>query len=514
MIRASVVIAVPLSNPTASFIQIGDPDSCGFELNLATCGGLFNYIQGVNAQDTASRIAIALNGGCTDPTLVDARTNRRLVATVFDRTITITFDIDEACCGDPVYVYDDHFSTVQWDQTRDTFVVECQSFPPGLDEIDCSQYPPNTHIFRFRFINNGVVFGAGGTDYRYAIDPIGSPGEPPNCQFSIGAFYYLGLSVKSYATENEFYDGWAQTITDVRWLPFYNGSVTHLGNGVMEVVTSIDAWTDRLPAIDLCDGLQLACIYVGSITNIGLDYETIVQGCCIPSPEVPPDSPVIEEPTTIPPPATDVRAYDYDTFICCPGLVPGGVVGCYLTDRDFYSNVCTDADDIIQTIVNSADTWYELCINKYVSELTLEEQRDSNGVRFVHTLNSAVSFVSQENRNAFLHLSQRPLIAILKDGYGQYWFMGETTPVRLREIKGTTGQQTSGGNGYTFKLIDTNRWHLKRVSSVFVEGDELTPGINITGSTVCADQDPEGNVNVFPLRNCYIFDFNGNFLND
>ena len=56
----------------------------------------------------------------------------------FDRTITITFDIDEACCGDPVYVYDNKGSTVQWDETRDTFIIECEPFPLGLDEIDCS----------------------------------------------------------------------------------------------------------------------------------------------------------------------------------------------------------------------------------------------------------------------------------------------------------------------------------------------------------------------------------------
>ena len=54
--------------------------------------------------------------------------------------------------------------------------------------------------------------------------------------------------------------------------------------------------------------------------------------------------------------------------------------------------------------------------------------------------------------------------------------MGETTPVRLREIKGTTGQLVSGGNGYTFKMIDTNRWHLKRVVDGVCGGRRINTG--------------------------------------
>ena len=108
-----------------------------------------------------------------------------------------------------------------------------------------------------------------------------------------------------------------------------------------------------------------------------------------PNARSPPESPVIDEPTTVPPPATDVRAY----MTTLPSyVVPQLFAGensqhatspieiftlMYVPMRRYYS----------KTIVNSADTWFELVINRYMSELTLEEQRDSNGVRFVHTPN-------------------------------------------------------------------------------------------------------------------------------
>lgn len=513
MVRASFTFAVPNTAPRLSRIQVGDPDSCGFDL-FFECGGLGSgSVGGVNAQDTALVIADAINASCSDPSLVDARANRNIVATVYDKYVTLEFDLDAECCGTDYVLYDDSNQTAIW-QPLGAGQIECQDFPPELAEIDCTQYPPNQHIFRFAFKNLGTVFGASGTDWRYTLDHVDAPtgGDPPDCTAG-GSGYYVQLSTKFYPTEEEFYDGWAQFLTYISWLPNYGGSVTHLGNGVMEVVTDIATWTEKKPLLDICAGLIVQCRYDGVISDPSLEVVEITQGCCIEEPETPPPSPDIEEPPIVTPPTTDPKAYDYLNLDCCPPTQAGGIVRVIVLDRDLYQNICLDALGQIESIVTASNTWLELCLPKWVSALSITEERSDNGLRFIHVVDSATFPVSQTARNAFLRLGQRPMVAILEDAGGTHWFMGEYNPVRLRNIKGTTGTHNGGGNGYTFQLLETSRYHLRKINQSFIDT------INVTGVENCGDPVPEFAVNIYPKRNCFIggngvdFDFRNNFIN-
>lgn len=505
MIRASVSISIPNSNPRIAKIQIGE--DCGFTL-VFQCSPHIPYIQGVNAQDTAINLANAINVDCSDPTILSARTFNNIVASVFDKTLTLSFDIEEGCCGTAVKVYDDNDLEISLG-TRGGVTIQCQAFPPGLDQIDCSQYPPNTHIYRFRFVNNGVVFGESGTDYRYVVDLI--TGLIPGCFDAVaqGVSYLNLLSPKAYNSELEFYNGWASALEQYIWANAYDGTVRHLGNGIMEVTTSIL----RLP--NVCLGLGINCGYYGAVVSPTFGNETIVQGCCIPQPEVPPDSPVLDPPPSYNPPVLDPNAYKIKPFPCCPIITPGGILELYAIDRALYSHVCLDNNGVVQEVVTASNTWLKLCLNQTQTRLTIEESRGKEGVRYIHTVEATINTLSQEARNAFEHLAQRPLLLILKDGRGAYWLMGEWNPTRMREVKGTSGTWTGGGSGYTFKFIETNRFHLREVAKEFVEGDGMyRVPISTDGTENCSNIIPEGDKNLYPFLNCYLYDNRNFFLNN
>lgn len=504
-VRGTIIFNVPLSNPSISRIAL----ECGLEISF-DCG--FGFYQGADAQETASLIGDAINFACNSATILDLRTNNNIVASVFDRTVTIELDVDDTCCGQNVEIFDKDDSPEAWTPIRGGRVLTCEPFSPDLSTIDCTKYPPNTHIFRFKFINDsGTIFGAGGSDYRYAVDPSNAltGGIVPDCISSLT--YYPQLSVITYATENDFYNGWAQFVNDAVWTPSYNGTCTHLGGGVMEMITDIATWNARFPESPICEtGLSVVCVFQGEPTNDGLNAEIIAQACCIPTPEEPPVDPEFPTPEEIQQPL-DARCFSILEFICCKFGAPG-VSRLIAMDRVYFGGVCLDEEGRISYIETGNRAWTELCVKFSATQLSAEEQRDENGVRYVHTLNTQVGVMTHENRNTIMKLAQRPLLLIVQDVNKRYWLMGEMYPVRTREHKSTTGA-TSGSSEHTFVFTDTSTHHIREITKDFVEGNGYNDGI-IIGTVDCDNLTPNIDVELDPLRTCYLFDKKALFLND
>lgn len=501
MTTLQLQFVVPNSNPALTRIELG----CGLELNFVS-GHVF-FIRGNSAQDTAQAIADAINFDSTALSIVNARNLYNLRATYSDRYVNIELDYDDACCGENFYLYDDENNAETWQPPRGAYVVECQAVPPGLDEIDCTQYR-GKHVYRFKFVNpGGVLFGVGATDYRYVIDVIAGILSPP-C-FLAPSYYYL-LSPSQYATEAEFFDGWASAMASYIWASAYGGTVTHLGTGIMEVVTDIETWNNYFapnPPPPLCSGLGVNCGYVGSITNPGFDIQEIVQGCCPIVPEVPPPDPEYDPPTD-PPIAFPGFCLSIPSFLCCAFGAPG-IQRVIAIDRKVYEGICLDADGKIIEIKTGLYAWTEFCFNFASARLTATEERDNNGYRYVHRLTMSADVMSQENRNALMHLANRPLMVIIEDKNNRYWMLGEDYPARVRAHKSDTA-----GTNHTYEITDTSRKHIREVLKEYVEGDgAYYPGI-IIGEITCDDLTPEGDVPLDPLRPCFLFDKKDLFLNN
>lgn len=514
---------VPNSVPHLQRIEIGSPSSdCYIELDFTE--GHTNYLEGINPVQFANIIVDAINFSSTNATIIDARTNRNIVAVARNQLVEIEMQAGAECCGLPILIKDEYGLSTDW-TPRGGLVSECEDFDPTLSEIDCTnpdyQYK---HVFRFQFVDDGsVIYGNTGTDYRMVIDPTYAIIP---CYSAPLSLYDTRLSPYVYANFDEFVNGWARTMNDVYWSVLYGGTVVHLGNGVIEVITDLPTWWTRFPVSDpesesydpekdICiDGLGLNCTYSNTVVNPNLEWVYIAQGCCIPVPETPPPDPVIDPETDQPPPILNDREYALRLFACCGINGAPGIRRLIAMDALFYRGVCLDADGVIDSVLYAGEYWAELCTNIWGMSLTVTQQLDEQGFRFENTLPVTINVMRQLHRNGIMHLLYRPLVVIIQDMNNRYWFLGEYFPVRARQNVSTTGALTSGSSQHKFTLVETNYHHPREINKAFIEGDAYRPPLNVASFVDCSTQYPQGDTYVNPLRNCFINPFANNFIND
>lgn len=461
---------------------------------------------GANANEKAQNLADLINFDSENASVVFLRVNKSLTATVVNNIVTINVLIDDSCCESEGYI--SHLGDEEPISKGDglPFIgaasnMQCYPIVPTLEE-NCASYPDRRHIFRFRFLpQTGFVFGLTGTDYRYVIESSAS--TPVDCKQAVSVQQYeSGLSTLFYDTPTDFYNGWAST-ANLFWLNNYNGTITHLGDGVMEVVTDIDVWNNRLP--DICSiGMYVQCVYVGEVISPAFDIEDIGQFCCIEPPYVPPPDPTIDPPKDISEEIyQDGNCDNYTMFDCCEyGLA--GIKRIMFQDRKHFVKVCLDAFGIINTIETESSVWFEPCLNK-TTTLTADLQNNENGYKWLHTLDCSVNVMTHLNRAMLQDLLYKKLIIIIIDNNDRAWFMGEDFPAKITTMRSTTGGESTN---HFFTLVSESRHHVRGVKSDFVE--TITPNVNVDCSIYIGT--PLEPYFLWQLKDCFLYDMRDNYL--
>lgn len=476
------------------------------DLQITTGLGLVG-VNGVNANDTATNLALRINTSLSDATLISLRTYNSLVATVVNNVVTVEFFAEPICCDYDVFLIP------QEGKGGNPFINAVTQIicfdPEDLPDVDCDNYEDGTHVFRFQFVPQvGFIFGAGGTDYRYIVDPANL--VVPACLQGTPFQYNASLSTLNYPNSQAFYDGWAANLQGYYWAPLYAGTVTHLGQGVIEITTNIDIF-NAVTGSDICNiGLDVQCTYVDTITSPGFTIIPISQTCCFATHPPPYIDPVITPPPTIPF-EVDIQAacYQFAGFDCCL-LGAGGIDKIYIANWEFYKNtnpnivtippigITTDLLGKVTSINLLDNKWYELCVKG-----SLNIEKDNSG--WQHTLELTVTVMTYINRIMLLQLVQRGLIVIVKDMNGRYWFLGEDAPMRTFNESSSTGGDSSG---YAFSMQGVQGCIAREIYPSVIEG------LNINDFNQCADYVGQalGTYTLWQLRNCILWDLRNNNL--
>lgn len=504
IVQGSFTISIPIISTFIKMIKIGEDASC-FNIDLRDVN-YPNGATGANANAQAQNLSDLLNFATTNSSVVFLRNNNNLNATVLNNIVTVNLLIDDVCCGaqgwitalgdeEPIEGKPFNFAGAVSDMT-------CSPVIP-LSAEDCGNYPPNSHIFRFRFINDlGLVFGALGDDYRPIVNPANTI---TSCLEGSPLQYQQSLSTQNYPDLINFCNGWSANLQGYFWAPLYNGTVTHLGNGVIEIVTDIAAWEARsLP--DICTvGIGVQCTYVGTPVSAGLTVEFINQYCCIPEPPQPPIPPVIKPPKNINEDiVTDEGCDFYTLFDCCKyGL--GGVKRVIFQDRANFQGVCLDLFGIITAINTTSPVWFEPCLNSATS-LSINMQNDEKGIRFNHELKCGINVMTHFNRLGMMELLYKKLIVIIVDYNNRAWLLGEDYPVKIRGINSETGGASSN---HFFDFVNESRRHARGVKQEIIDNLLINQPVDC-GYYVGL---PLGTFTLNELKDCFLFDMKDNYLN-
>jgi hypothetical protein len=504
IVQGSFTIAVPIISTFIKTIKFGLDASC-LNIDLRDIENP-NGATGANANAQAQHLADLLNFLSTNVSVVFLRNNNNLNATVLNNVVTVNLLIDDACCDEQGWITpngdEEPVEGKPFNFAGAVSDMACSPVIPPSAE-DCGNYPPNSHVFRFRFINDlGLVFGALGDDYRPVINPLSTI---TGCLEGSPFQYNPSLSTQNYSDLISFCNGWCANLQGYYWAPLYNGTATHLGGGVIEIVTSIQAWADKsLP--DICSvGLGVQCTYVGTPVSGGLTTEIIEQYCCVPDPPSPPVPPIINPPKNIDETiVTDESCEFYTLFDCCQ-YGRGGVKRVIFQDRANFQGVCLDLFGIITAINTTSPVWFEPCLNDNTS-LTIEMESNEKGIRFNHTLNCGVNVMTHFNRLGMMELLYKKLLVIIVDYNDRAWLLGEDYPVKIRAMSSNTGGESSN---HFFDFINESRRHARGIEK------ELVDNLLINQPVDCGDYIgvPLGTYTLNELKDCFLFDMKDNYLN-
>lgn len=465
---------------------------------------------GANANEIASNFAARFNNGgaSNDLVLIDLVLSHSAVATSNNNVVMIEFFADDVCCEHEVFISDD----IEPGAGNPIFTgavsnIQCDEYE--YTPINCINYPPRTHIFRFQLeALPGMVFGTFGTDYRYVIDL--ATGIVP-CISASPFQFDSRLSTKNRNSFLEWCNMWAQVLNDYYWAPWYAGSVVHLGGGFFEVTTSIDLINQRTGG-DICmDGLGIQCTYIAPIINPGIFDTVFGNFCCIPQPPPPYVDPEFE-PVFVPKYEQNLSqlCYNAPDFDCCL-YGAGGIDKIYITDWSYYwdnpyDNIApitpigieTDLAGKITSLTLIENKWLEICCE---AGLTVTQNNNA----YNHVLECTKAVMSAGNRLMIEYLRTSRLLIIVKDMNGRYWFLGENAPMRTFEINCTTGGDDSLNS---FTISGTQFCICREIYQSVIDT------LNLTNSNNCDNYIgvPMSPLSLWEVRNCFLYDLRNNFL--
>lgn len=130
----------------------------------------------------------------------------------------------------------------------------------------------------------------------------------------------------------------------------------------------------------------------------------------------------------------------------------GGLQKLYLTDKDSVTSVTSSSGHISAfTMAGSpAAVFYEFEFNRNTASFDEPQPINvENGSAYVEQkITLAIPRRDTAKRNVIVTLAQRDLVAIVKDGNGIYWYVGEVNGLLLTENTGGSGLAKADGSKY------------------------------------------------------------------
>lgn len=521
--RARIVISMPVLNRQINItgICIGNGlHHLDFTDGEAPTGLALTTIFGdPNPSENVNRLADYINNSSA---LAADRTALNLVATTYNTIVTLELDADPSWCDQTIVVEHTNSGGV-FDCGGDAGIHYYYPFAGKVSEvscgcactdcIDCGAYPSDAYVLRFLFHDNEPIGDREGADVAYVLKVGRGVTYIQNWDGGdievVGGFDVVGnlfrgnnplaLSYWDYGNNlDEFCAGWAAYYMDVWNRDGFLYSVSHVGDGLMEVVASRSAWAGR--------GVDLEAVGLGVSQNInvdgygdhyagtfvGLEPEIIAEQSCLGD-----DGPVTTDPPPVddtdppgPPPPyvvpdnTLTDCLESWTLQGCAFSVPG-VQKLWVMDFRFLTRLCLDAVGVITAIEAPGGIWTRVNLRDAATAMTIDEQDDDDGLRYLVVVSCAVPRMNAANRRALTTLKSRRLCVVLQDQNGAYWFVGARPfPVRLR-LAGGTGRRGDGANEYTFTLTGVERVPPREVAAAVITGDGYNPPL--PESHDCAD---------------------------
>lgn len=510
LVQASFTITVP---PPQSFYNPPIKRLLFFDGFLLSCASMNfvnedypNGVTGVDANDKAQNLADHMNFLSLSPSVVSLRDNNNLLANVSGNIVTVNLLIDDTCCGKEGSMT--NLDEGELSQYPPQFVgavtpIQCEQLV-DIPDMNCANYPPNSFIYRFQFINDsGTTFGQYSTSWFYFIE-VNITGTPI-CR-AVGQYEIIpGLATTAYNSYAEFLEGWPVQLSTY-WGPVYNGYATHLGNGIMEVVTDIQLWNDRTGS-DICSvGMEVNCGYYGEVITPGLSTYFVDELCCAGIPPPPPDA-TIDKPviTELPKYLLPAECFFVQDFACVHTNVVL-IEKLYYLPFSCYMSSYWDNDDVITQLNTTTSQWRTYSLNKGTT-LEVTNEHTSKGIRWLHSVTGGYEQMNYIHRRVMLQMLHQRLLVVIKDYNGIYWLLGEQEGMRFQELASVN---TAEYNGNNWKLTCNSRYYAKTIAKSLGENIETQAEYALNCASLVGV--PLAGYTLFELSDCFLFDMRNNFL--
>jgi len=134
----------------------------------------------------------------------------------------------------------------------------------------------------------------------------------------------------------------------------------------------------------------------------------------------------------------------------------GGVLKVWLTDLDSVTSVTATSGHISAITMGGspASVFYEFEFNRNTASFEENEpiNIENGSAYYMQTITLVIPKRDVDKRNTIKTLAQRDLIAIVKDGNGIYWLVGEENGLLLTELTSGSGLTKADGSKYTLVL--------------------------------------------------------------
>jgi len=134
----------------------------------------------------------------------------------------------------------------------------------------------------------------------------------------------------------------------------------------------------------------------------------------------------------------------------------GGILEVYLANQADVASITKTSGKVTAITMETSKKFYRYQFNKETGSMSSNYQvNDANGTKYVQTdLLMVFNRMETDKRIEITAMAQGELYAIVKDGNGLYWLLGEYEPVTLGAGDGLTGTARADRNGYSVTLRD------------------------------------------------------------
>lgn len=163
----------------------------------------------------------------------------------------------------------------------------------------------------------------------------------------------------------------------------------------------------------------------------------------------------------------------------CPNFGVGGVRRALVAERtELLVSLLNNSGQVSDFNSKPLTIWYPLYQPENSLKLEFERVNDENGVVYNSKVTGRWYQLTTTHSIMISKLSNTPLAMLLEDKFGVWWLLGRDQPVRLKNVRGTTGSGQTDANGYEFEFSVRERFHPFEVLTDAVESLTLDPDSN------------------------------------